>query len=190
MPRAVLDACILYPPGLRNLFMWLAVEGLYLPLWTQEIHEEWIDNVLEEDARKNEPPGLSRDKLERTRQLMDENASQSLVTGYEHWIPQLSLLDPKDRHVLAAAIESGASLIITYDRHFIPEALTPHGIKAIEPDAFLCNLFDRDPGLFMKAVDSLLSSLMNPPMSLEQLCQGYLKHRLTQTVTRMRAYRR
>jgi hypothetical protein len=35
---------------------------------------------------------------------MDENVDEALVSGYEHLIGELTLPDPKDHHVLAAAI--------------------------------------------------------------------------------------
>lgn len=43
---AVLDACVLYPPALRDILMWLAVVVAYEPRWTEEIHTEWMRNVL------------------------------------------------------------------------------------------------------------------------------------------------
>lgn len=39
---AVLDACILYPPSLRDLLMRLAVAGAYAPRWTEQIHDEYV----------------------------------------------------------------------------------------------------------------------------------------------------
>jgi 23S rRNA C2498 (ribose-2'-O)-methylase RlmM len=47
---AVLDACVLYPPALRDLFMWLAVDMVYQPRWTNQIHDEWIRNVKKESS--------------------------------------------------------------------------------------------------------------------------------------------
>jgi len=38
---AVLDACVLYPPSLRDLLMRAAVAGAYAPRWTEQIHGEW-----------------------------------------------------------------------------------------------------------------------------------------------------
>ena len=43
---AVLDACVLYPPSLRDLLMWLATTGVYKPRLTEQIHAEWIHSVL------------------------------------------------------------------------------------------------------------------------------------------------
>ena len=174
LASAVLDSCVLYPPGLRNLFLWLAVKEVCFPRWTEAIHEEWIRNSLENDARKNNPPLLSREKLERTRDLMNRNADRSVVTDYEHWIPGISLPDPDDRHVLAAAIESESSWIVTFNqRHFPASALSAYGVEAILPDTFLCKLFEDNPNGFLRAVEGLRNSLKNPPLSGEQLLQNW-----------------
>ena len=50
---------------------------------------------------------LTPEQLERTRSLMNANVLDSLVTGYTHLIEGLTLPDPGDRHVLAAAIRCG-----------------------------------------------------------------------------------
>src|SRR5260221_8422262 len=98
-PVAVLDACVLYPPIVRDLLMWLAVEKLYQPKWTEEIHAEWIENLLENR------PELDRTALLRTRDLMNQNGGDCLVEGYEPLISTIVLPDPDDRHVVAAAIK-------------------------------------------------------------------------------------
>ncbi len=184
--RAVLDACVLYPPGLRNLFMWLALESVFVPKWTAQIHEEWISNALEGDAKRNDPPQLTRGKLERARSLMDHHSVGSNVTGYERHIASLSLPDPDDRHVLAAAIESDTDTIVTFNvRDFPKSALAHHGVEAIKPDDFLCELYDGEPALFWGAVERLRASLKKPPMSIEELCQRYQKLGLNRLVQRL-----
>lgn len=95
---ALSDACVLYPAPLRDLLMHLALTDLFRAKWTDQIHDEWIRSVLEQR------PDLRREQLERTRQLMNAHVRDCLVTGYEDLIPALSLPDPDDRHVLAAAI--------------------------------------------------------------------------------------
>ena len=94
---ALLDANVLYPPGLRDLLMWLAVVLAYEPRWTEEIHAEWMRNVLKDR------PEVTAAQLERTRRLMDQVNPKCLVRGYEARIPTLTLPDENDRHVLAAA---------------------------------------------------------------------------------------
>jgi len=60
---ALLDANILYPPALRDLFLWLAAGGIYSPRWTETIPDEWMRSGL------RDRPDLTRAQLERTRSL-------------------------------------------------------------------------------------------------------------------------
>ena len=107
---AFYDASVLYPSELRNLLMHLALTGLFRAKWSALVHEEWIGALL------RHRPDLSREKLDRTRMLMDLHAVDALVTGYEDLIEGLSLPDPDDRHVLAAAIRGRAQV----NRHCQP----------------------------------------------------------------------
>ncbi len=74
---AFYDASVLYGSALRNLLMYLALTGLFRARWSAGVHEEWMGALL------RNRPDLSRDKLERTRMLMDKHAEDALVTGYE-----------------------------------------------------------------------------------------------------------
>ena len=162
---AVLDACVLYPPSLRDLLMRLAAELVYQPRWTEQIHAEWMRNVLKDR------PQVAPAQLERTRRLMDGISDESLVTGHEAHIPSLSLPDPDDRHVLAAAIEAEVAVIITFNLSDFPaDALAPYGVHAMHPDEYLIALFEDAPDLFLRAVRTHRASLRNPPKSVE----GYI----------------
>ena len=106
------------------------------------MHEEWITALL------RNRPDLSREKLERTRMLMDKHAPDALVTGYEDLIEGLHLPDRDDRHVLAAAIRGRADVIVTANvRDFPADTLTPFEIEAQHPDEFIAHLLDLAPGL-------------------------------------------
>jgi hypothetical protein len=75
------------------------------------------------------------------------------VRGYQALVPGLTLPDPDDRHVLAAAITGGASLIVTWNIKDFPEAnLKPHGIACISPDAFLVELHGLLPEALLDSV--------------------------------------
>jgi predicted nucleic acid-binding protein len=95
----------------------LAGTGLFRARWTNDIHEEWIRNVLRDRA------DLSRDRLERTRDLMNDHILDCLVTGYEDLIPPLQLRDADDRHVLAAAIRGRADVIVTFNGKDFPDSV-------------------------------------------------------------------
>ena len=101
-----------------------------------------------------ERPDLTREKLERTRALMDLHATDALVTGYEDLIPGLQLPDPDDRHVLAAAIRGQADVIVTMNlRDFPANVVGAFGIEAQHPDEFVLHLLDLAPGLVIAAAE-------------------------------------
>jgi hypothetical protein len=181
-PSAVLDSCILYPAPLRDFFMRLAVT-LYQPLWTDDIHEEWIRNVLEDR------PDQSRDQLGRTRDLMDRYVGPCRVTGYEPLIETLTLPDSDDRHVLAAAIAANAPLIVTFNlKDFPSRILATHGIRAVHPDAFALSLFDADAETFIALVKKHRQALVNPAKSAPDYLATLDGCGLTKTAARLQAY--
>ncbi len=129
------DACVLYPAPLRGFLLYLALSELFAAKWSDEIHEEWIGNLLEDR------PDIVR-QLKRTRALMDEAVPDSRVTGYQDLIPALNLPDPNDRHVLAAAIRCGAQAIVTFNlKDFPAETLDLYDTEAIHPDDFVAHQF-------------------------------------------------
>ena len=155
---AVYDANTLYPAPLRDLLIRLAQAGLVRARWTETIHDEWVRNVLKDNPR------LSAERLARTRALMNEAVRDCLVTGYEDLIASLSLPDPDDRHVLAAAIRAGADVIVTYNLADFPtKALARFDVEAQHPDDFLVCLLDQAPGVVCAAVKRQREGLRNPP---------------------------
>lgn len=172
---AVYDACVLYPAPLRDLLMQLAATNIFRAKWTDEIHDEWIRNVLKSR------PDLSREQLDRTRQLMDQNTLDCLVEDYQSIIPKLSLPDAADRHVLAASIYSNASIIVTFNlKDFPPYALDQYGIESMHPDDFVFMVSKISLEVVLQSINLIRSRLKNPPRSaIEYLSilenQGLLK---------------
>lgn len=125
----VYDSCVLYPAPLRDLLMRLALTDLYQAKWTNKIHEEWIYNLLKKR------PDLTVERLQKTKDNMNMHVRDCLIEGYEKLIEKLTLPDPYDRHILAAAIYAKADLIITFNLRDFPRSITiPYAIQAIHPD--------------------------------------------------------
>ncbi len=175
---AFFDANVLYPSGLRNFLMHLALTGIFRAHWSAEVHDEWIRNLL-----KNRPD-ITRDKLERTRRLMNQAAPDALVTGYESLIDSLELPDRDDRHVLAAAIRCGASVIVTLNLSDFPNAaLAEFGIEAQHPDDFVLSLTETFPEFVLEAARTHRASLRNPSKTRDE----YLAELNTQELCRSAA---
>lgn len=130
--------------------------------WTEEIQREWLAALL------RHRPELDNAKLQRTMMLINQAVPDCLVTGYGHLIDQLSLPDPNDRHVLAAAIRSGAQVIVTMNlKDFPQEALADFDIDVRHPDDFILDLADLDPAIMTAAAKLQRAALKNPPLSAE-----------------------
>ena len=180
---AFLDSNVLYPASLRNLLMWLTLGGLFRAKWSHRVHEEWMGAV------QGNLPDMTRARLERTRDLMNLHAEDCLVTGFETLIEGLELPDPNDRHVLAAAIRSGASVIVTQNlKDFPQDRLDPYGIEAQHPDTFITHLFDLHPGGVVSAARSHRATLKNPPKSAKDYLDTLELQGLTHTVSELRGY--
>src|SRR5262245_34128946 len=110
---AVYDACVLFPAFLRDFLVRLAIHGnsggVFRAKWTGHIHNEWIRAV-----RRQRPSVRLRD-LQQTRRLMDQHVRGCRVRGYKRWEQRLTLPDPNDRHVLAAAIACVADVVVTFN---------------------------------------------------------------------------
>ncbi len=160
--------------------MRLASKDLIQAKWTDMIHEEWIRNVL------SNRPDLKRSQLERTRKLMNEHTRDSLVKGFERLIPTLNLPDQDDCHVLAAAIHSGATTIVTFNLDDFPDRiLKTKGIKAQHPENFILRLLDIDAQAVCEAAMEHRASLKNPPVSLPSFLDTLKKQGIPKTVARL-----
>jgi hypothetical protein len=98
LPVAVFDACILCPFHLRNIIVQAAVDRLVEVRWTDEIHDEWIRNLAAN------VPTIPIERLQTTRRLINNALPGATISRYEDLVPTVSLPDPDDRHVVAAAI--------------------------------------------------------------------------------------
>ena len=165
----VIDACSLYPMYLRDTLLQAAEAGLYRVYWSEEILEELCRNLTYNGA-------MDETQALRLLQEMRRYFPDALVTGHEQLIAEMSN-HPKDRHVLAAAVQIGAQVIVTENlRDFPHQAVGSVGIEAQSSDAFLTRLYSLDPARMRRLVREQAATYTRPPMSLA----GLLTH-LAQT---------
>ena len=181
---AVLDANVLYGACMRDILLRLADQGLFTPLWSAEIHTEWVDHLLA--ARSD----LTRLKLERIRITMDQHFPSATVTGYEPLIERLDLPDPQDRHVVAAAVRGGANVIVTQNlRDFPAERLAPYKLEAQHPDKFISELFESRHHGVLAAVRDHRAALQNPPRSPDEHLRAFEEVGLIDTAVALRNFK-
>jgi predicted nucleic acid-binding protein len=124
-----------------------------------EIHAEWTRNVA-----LNRPELVG--KLEKRVQAMNQAVPDCLVENYEVLVAGLTLPDPNDRHVLAAAIAGHADAIVTFNLKDFPSAvLSRYSIEAQHPDDFIMNQLELRQLDALQAFKAMRARLRNPPVS-------------------------
>lgn len=154
VPVVIYDASVLFPFHVAHLLTFLATNRLVHARWTRAIEREWVERSLEKLT------GLERSSVERRRDLMSVAVPDALVSNYEHRTLGIEFPDPDDRHVVAAALECGASVIVTRDKkHFTAAALEPYGLRRVDPDDLLCDRLIDLPELTLDVVEQARRSL-------------------------------
>jgi hypothetical protein len=102
-------------------------------------------------------------------------------------VSQISELpDADDRHVLAAAVGVGATVIVTWNlKDFPSPLLNQFGVVARTPDDVLAALFDIDPDGFIAAAATMRARLKNPAMTPAEWLEGVRAARLTSLADRL-----
>lgn len=160
-PAAILDACALVPIRLATTLLWLAEAGIFQVLWS--------DAILGEVERNLPRLGVSEERAARRVGMMRAAfGAAALVDDYEHLIPSMTC-DAKDRHVLAAAVRSGADTLVTFNlRDFPPESSAAHDVDVADPDLFLLRLLAEHPSSVIATLRHESAALRNPPQKLEE----------------------
>jgi hypothetical protein len=116
--------------------------------------------------------------------LLDAN-----VTDYSQHIAAITLPDPNDRHVVAAAIKGRADAIVTFNlKDFPATALAPFNLEAIHPDDFITHQFDINEAAVIQAATAICRRLKNPPMTGNGYLDTLLQQGLPKTVALLRPY--
>jgi len=150
----VLDACVLANAGVCDLYLRLAeTPRLYLPRWSMTILEE-VKRTQTTKLRRLFPEELA----DYWRREVTAAFPEAVIDGFEHLLPVLTNSE-KDRHVLAAAIQGGVSVIVTFNLKDFPEAaLKPWKVAAVHPQDYLLTLYSMNPGVVLTKVAEIATA--------------------------------
>ena len=113
----VLDACVLVPVALADTLLRIAERDLYRPLWSARIVAEAADAIVEIH------PDIPPEQVQRRFADMDDTFEDARVDGWEDLEDTVTLPDPDDRHVVAAAVRGRADAIVTANVRHCPLAI-------------------------------------------------------------------
>jgi len=167
--KVTLDTCVLFPVTACDALLTLAEFGLYQPIWSSSILNELIRTTAD-SFQPIEQIGL-RKRMDNMNAFFPHAIHDAPSLLVYRW--QLVLPDPEDGHVVATAIASKSSVIVTENlKDFPNHLLAKSGIAALSFDSFMTTMLTRDPNTVHKAFESMMRKRTNPPLSmLEQLLQ-------------------
>lgn len=178
--KALLDANVLFPTVLREILIGVARAGLYQPLWSGRILEEWARATIKLG------PGAEEVARSEIATLCDE-FPRAVVAPAEAVERRLWLPDRDDVHVLASAIAGGADAIVTFNAQDFPRhLLSEEKIERLDPDQFLLRLHARTPGAVagvVGAVRAKAEHLSGEPQPLRPLLKRARLPRLAKAIT-------
>jgi hypothetical protein len=160
-PAFVLDACIMMSGLLRPFLLNLAHAGLFDPLWTDKIGQEWQRN-----AARLWPidPELLRGEWQRM-QAQFPAADMGDVTLHE---ATLKHTDRKDKHVAAAGIAAvvgaqvGSVSVLTWNiKDFSRSELRREQLGLIDPDRLLSQWWPTYRRQLSEALDLTVAELVS-----------------------------
>ncbi len=148
--RVMIDACVLYPTVMREVFLGCASAGVFEPRWSERILEEW--------ARAAGKLGADQEVWARGEiaalkaQFPQGEVRYDLAIERHYWLP-----DPADIHVLTAAVAGSCDAILTMNAKDFPKnILGDEGLLRLDPDGFARDLLQDWPEPMTAVANSVL----------------------------------
>ncbi len=162
-PIVVLDACVIIPMPLCDTLLRAAEAELYRPQFSQEILDEATRNLVKMEK-------MTEAKTARYQGYIKAAFPETMVEVPQQLI-EIMTNHPKDRHVLAAAVNAKAEVIVTSNlKDFPRESLEPFGIEAKHPDNFLLDLCkNHTVGVLALVIKEQAEALKKPPTTVKEL---------------------
>lgn len=171
---ALADACILASALKRNMLLSLAEREFFRVRWSSRILDETETTIAKLLRRKgNHDPEAG---AKRQRGNMCRAFAEALVDGFEPLEAALTEINRKDRHVLAAAVKTSASVIVTDNLRDFPKGYcAKFDIEPLSADSFFADCISLSPIETMATLGVMRRRFNNPKITPERLiilCEG------------------
>lgn len=182
-PFVVLDACVLMSTLQRQLLLRVADQGVFQPIWTEHIGEEWRRNA----ARLWRIPPA---KLAAQWDAMNQRFPGAMEADTGPYEIGLRYSDPKDFHVIAAGLARRARCglqrppavqVMTWNlKDFDRSELRRQGLDVYSPDQLLADWWRAGSSRLDAAVQAVAS---------DSVALGHTPEPLAATLERERLHR-
>ncbi|NRB03862.1 MAG: PIN domain-containing protein [Rhodobacteraceae bacterium] len=148
--KILIDANVLFPTVMREVVLGVADQGLFTPLWSPRVLEEWARAAAKLGAQAE---AQARGEIALLRaKWPDAEIRHDPAQEARFWLP-----DPGDIHVIAAAVIGHADAIMTVNaRDFPRHILAEEGLSRIDPDGYLIQCFEANPDVVIAVARRVL----------------------------------
>ncbi|GAB3722812.1 PIN domain-containing protein [Nocardiopsis nanhaiensis] len=165
MARVFAGTNVLFPFSTMDLLLALTEDMVHEVIWTERLLAEWQRVIVREQRRS---PASAEAIASAIREYFPEGCVPEEY--YAHLSPTMPGDDPDDRHHMAAALAGRAQSILTWNLADFPSApLAELGLRVIDPDTYLCELFEELPDEITKSVVRMAAEKRRPPRTPEDL---------------------
>ncbi|CAN5575813.1 hypothetical protein BH23BAC1_BH23BAC1_11520 [soil metagenome] len=138
-------------------------------------------HIFDEWEKVMRSHGIDDGEIKRRIDLANDAFPDALVENYEPLIESLKLNDPKDRHVLAAAIKTNANIIVTNNlKHFPEEYLATFGLSAKDADNIITDTIDLNVNRAVEAFRMLVLNKTKPEVDEFEVLEMFRNNGLNQ----------
>lgn len=158
--RVFLDANVIRGQLTNDILMSMAHNDVFDPRWSQGVLDE---------MRRNRPPAVSEAKIDKRIGRMNQVFPDAMTSGHEGLEPQMQA-DSKDRHVLAAAVHSGSTVLVTENvKDFDPPATGPNAMRVETLSQFLTRKLEERPDRVLAAMQKMVDRHEFDPRTMPAL---------------------
>ena len=159
--KVFIDANLLFYKIISDLLFDSSSLGLIDAYWSQAVIDEYLEhgprvlNEVRKSRGQEENHEIAKAMIEKKVGLFKTHSGFNLVEDYDSVeIPDDSLKDKDDIHVLKAAIKSDCSVLLTLDAGFRKiSSLEDLKIVAKKADELFCELFDHEEDRMMDVIE-------------------------------------
>lgn len=167
---------MLIPRGLRDVLLSVAAVGVFRPVWQEEIESEVERNSIKIAVRHGDGEAAATLAVRRAIRSMRVAFPGGCLDRVD-WEPLVAgcTNDPKDRHVLAAALAAGATHVVTSNVRDFPVRSRPDGVSAMRPDSFLLQCLSENEEGVVAGIKAMAARHRAPPTTAEALAERIAK---------------
>ncbi|WP_269362539.1 PIN domain-containing protein [Sulfitobacter sp. G21635-S1] len=187
---ALIDACVLVSALKCNFILSFAEAEYFRLRWSEKILNETERALAKLITRKGVAFDIAKIKAAAKLKSMRVAFDDVCVEDFQDLESGLKGINEKDRHVLAAAIQTSAAAIVTDNlKHFPRDYCENFDVEPLSTDEFIANIITLHPVAAIQTIHLMRTRLKKPEMSPEWLIRSAEKEAMFETASLMEEYK-